>query len=702
MSPFVRVARLVIPRQDIDAADARIVEDRVDRLAFNPWHTTDAFRPLGHINRARKAVYLAGSANRLGHRFFEEVPLRNRFFGALARFLFRGVNVFRPWHKLPPQLAVGNLIGLRHELRQENLIDTEERDAPPSVIPAPATIPEEVRTSRNADGSFNDLSEPRMGASGDGAAVAGSTFGRNAPLDVVRETLAGFAARPAPNPIEVSDRLLARRHFIPAKSLNLMAAAWIQFQVHDWVEHPRRPITDRPVEVPLPGGKRWSNTPGGPDDAVMRIAANIPRPTRDPRLAGVPVFENKNTPWWDGGQIYGYSVADAARLRVRDGDRLMAELRLENGHLPNHPDPNLSGVEDTGLSDNWWLGLSLMHTLFAREHNDVAEALRDEYPGWTEEAIYRTARMIVAALLAKIHTVEWTPAILATKAIDISLKGNWSGAPNDWLSRAGVWLVEAQRAQRHPGHAAGPPHRAVLAHGRVRHRVPHAPADPGRLQVLRRRRRPSAHGERRRGADLRRHPGAADRWRDARTRTGGRDLLVRRGEPRRDHAAKLPVPPAELHAARWRADRPGGGRSGARAGAGIPRYNDFRKVLHKPKVSDFSEITSNPEWARELREVYGSVDAIDTMVGLLAEDVPEGFGFSDTAFRVFIVMASRRLQSDRFLTVDYRPEVYSPLGLDWIARTGMKEVIARHCPELARSLPRDASAFAPWRPVGEG
>jgi hypothetical protein len=27
----------------------------------------------------------------------------------------------------------------------------------------------------------------------------------------------------------------------------------------------------------------------------------------------------------------------------------------------------------------------------------------------------------------------------------------------------------------------------------------------------------------------------------------------------------------------------------------------------------------------------------------------------------------------------------------------MKSVILRHCPELAALLPRDASAFAPWR-----
>ena len=61
----------------------------------------------------------------------------------------------------------------------------------------------------------------------------------------------------------------------------------------------------------------------------------------------------------------------------------------------------------------------------------------------------------------------------------------------------------------------------------------------------------------------------------------------------------------------------------------------------------------------------------DTLVGLFAETPPAGFGFSDTAFRIFILMASRRLQSDRFLTVDFRPEVYTPFGMDWVANNGM-------------------------------
>ena len=133
---------------------------------------------------------------------------------------------------------------------------------------------------------------------------------------------------------------------------------------------------------------------------------------------------------------------------------------------------------------------------------------------------------------------------------------------------------------------------------------------------------------------------------------------------------------------------------------GVPRYNDFRVGLHKPRITRWEDICDDPESVRIMRDIYrGDIDKVDTVVGLFAEPCPRGFGFSDTAFRIFILMATRRLQSDRFLTVDFRPEIYSPLGMDWIANNGMTSVILRHCPQLAGVLPRNASAFAPWRPV---
>ena len=53
-SPFVKVARLVIPRQTFDDPERISFSEN---LSFTPWHGLDAHRPLGGINRVRRAVY---------------------------------------------------------------------------------------------------------------------------------------------------------------------------------------------------------------------------------------------------------------------------------------------------------------------------------------------------------------------------------------------------------------------------------------------------------------------------------------------------------------------------------------------------------------------------------------------------------------------------------------------------------------------
>jgi hypothetical protein len=60
-SPFVRVAILRIPQQDLSSGeDLRIAEN----LSFTPWHALEDQRPLGGINRARKVAYQAISKYR--------------------------------------------------------------------------------------------------------------------------------------------------------------------------------------------------------------------------------------------------------------------------------------------------------------------------------------------------------------------------------------------------------------------------------------------------------------------------------------------------------------------------------------------------------------------------------------------------------------------------------------------------------------
>ncbi len=62
-------------------------------------------------------------------------------------------------------------------------------------------------------------------------------------------------------------------------------------------------------------------------------------------------------------------------------------------------------------------------------------------------------------------------------------------------------------------------------------------------------------------------------------------------------------------------------------------------------------------------------------------------------------MASRRLKSDRFFTDDYRADLYTEFGIDYIKRNTMLTVLKRHYPQLAPALAGVDNAFKPWTRV---
>lgn len=131
---------------------------------------------------------------------------------------------------------------------------------------------------------------------------------------------------------------------------------------------------------------------------------------------------------------------------------------------------------------------------------------------------------------------------------------------------------------------------------------------------------------------------------------------------------------------------------------GVPRYNQFRRLLRMPAPKTFDELTGgDTELARKLSDAYnGDIELVDTLIGSHSEPVPKGFGFSDTAFRIFILMASRRLKSDRFIAGQWNAETYTKDGLHWVQYTGMKDVLIRHFPELEGVLGKSKNVFAPW------
>ena len=134
----------------------------------------------------------------------------------------------------------------------------------------------------------------------------------------------------------------------------------------------------------------------------------------------------------------------------------------------------------------------------------------------------------------------------------------------------------------------------------------------------------------------------------------------------------------------------------------MPRYCEFRRLLHLDAPTTFEDLTTTRTCGRARcdRLYDGDIERVDLMVGLFAEDKPEGFAFSDTAFRIFILMASRRLNSDRFFTRDFTPAVYTKQGLQWIADNTM----ATSCCGTGRSCGRRCAdvenAFVPWARTG--
>lgn len=83
----------------------------------------------------------------------------------------------------------------------------------------------------------------------------------------------------------------------------------------------------------------------------------------------------------------------------------------------------------------------------------------------------------------------------------------------------------------------------------------------------------------------------------------------------------------------------------------MPRYNEFRRLTRLPPVESFEKLTPNKKHSELLKEVYGGdIEKVDLLIGCLAEEPrPDGYGFGETAFNIFVLMASRRLKTDRLV-----------------------------------------------------
>ena len=424
----------------------------------------------------------------------------------------------------------------------------------------------------------------------------------------------------------------------------------------------------------------------------MELPRTKPDEFLDPSDLKCPGYKNTNTAWWDGSQIYGSSEATTRTLRNLHSDgKLLLDKEGREQFLPRDADGNPL----TGFNNNWWIGMEMLHALFALEHNAICDALRRANSGWSGDQIFDKARLVNCALMAKIHTVEWTPAILAHPTLKIAMNANWWGLVGESLTKMlGRISKTSEVVSGIPGSGVdhfGAPYSLTeefvsvyRMHSLVPDTIAFFDAVDGAhkstvtIEETAFKKAQQVLDDGLSFADTFysfgiNYPGAI-------TNSNYPNFLRNLTTPDGLHRDMGTV---DLLRDRER---------------GVPRYNQFRRLLRMPAAKTFEELTGgNKILAAELSAAYnGDIELVDALIGSHSEPLPAGFGFSDTAFRIFILMASRRLKSDRFIAGQWNEETYTREGLKWVQDTGMKDVLGRHFPELREVLGKSENVFAPW------
>ncbi|MCE5287751.1 MAG: peroxidase [Nocardiaceae bacterium] len=574
------------------------------------------------------------------------------------------------WYENPSLLLqLKSLSDERKDLRTKNLFEA------PDIRPEnglATEAPQDAVQARTSEGTYNDLGCPWMGARGTG-------FGRNVPIE---KTIVNKKRLLDPDPRVISRTLMARDTFKPAGILNALGAAWLQFENHNWFFHGDG-VAGRNIEIPLKDGDDFPENP-------MRIRETIPMHGEIEDGKPAPVFANVETHWWDGSQIYGSGSEKQKMIRTFEDGKIKVD---DSGRLLRSEVP---GVDLTGMMENWWFGPGLLHTLFSREHNTVVTELKKAYPELSDQRLYELGVLIVSALIAKIHTVEWTPCVLRHPALQIGMNANWYGALGetfrDKIGRVGDSEALSGIVGSSTDHHSAP-FSLTEEFVSVYRMHPLIPDDWNFYSLESGDLKQTAYFTELQGSytrDFMDKFQMGDLWYSIGMASAGAVCLHNYPNALRN-LTRIDGQVTDLATLDIVRDRE----------RGVPRYNDFREALRMPRRKTFDEITPNKQWAKEIAELYkGDVDSVDLQIGMQAEKPPKGFGFSDTAFRIFILMASRRLKSDRFFTKDFRPEVYTKTGFDWVNNNGMKDVLLRHYPELEPVIGNADRMFAPWPELG--
>ena len=314
-----------------------------------------------------------------------------------------------------------------------------------------------VNTFRTIDGVCNNILRPTLGASSTAfRRVLPALYedGIGAPIGR-RQAKKEFGkdpfAPPAPSARNISASII-RPSFVNEVPLTHILMQWGQFLDHDMdlgpeieAECESCKFTDicEPIRVFPTDLKFGVGTFQNADCLEFRRAVPICKPGTTNILTPREQV-NDLTSFIDGSMIYG-----------SNRKQLRAVRQFRNGLLRTSAPPQGAGrrrllpritereefIQCRERSDCFVCGdircneqysLTVMHTLWVREHNRLARRLRSLNAHWSDERIFQEARAIVGASIQKITYYDYLPKVLGSQGFSATI-GAYPGSYNSFI-----------------------------------------------------------------------------------------------------------------------------------------------------------------------------------------------------------------------------------------------------------------------------
>lgn len=464
---------------------------------------------------------------------------------------------------------------------------------------------------RSIDGYNNNLDNPEWGQAGLPLlrlAAPAYADGTSAPSGEGR-----------PNVREISNIVVDQQESVlSADAISDFVWQWGQFLDHDIDLTPTSDPTD-PFDIEVPLGDPYFD-PNSTGTQQIPLNRSLPL-----FVDGVREQINLLTSYIDASNVYGSDEEHAQRLRTLDGT---GRLKSSDGDLlpmnldgdPNVPEEGFPEFYAGDERANEQVGLTVMHTLFMREHNYWADRIREAVPELDDEGIYQRARAMVAAEMQCITYNEFLPLLLGDDTF-----GPYEGyQPTVEATISNEFATAAYRI----GHT-------MLSPQLIRLDAELNPIDAGPLplrnaffnptEVINYGIEPYLRGLASQTAQ------EIDNFVVADVRNflfgapgqGGFDLPSLNLQRGRDH--------------------------------GLPSYNDVRAVYGLPAITGFAEISSDPNVQERLEAAYGTVDDMDLWVVGLSEDHVPGALVGETVWTILHDQFSALRDGDRYWYERYLP-----------------------------------------------